>query len=81
MTNKYLDGGQWPADIQVFDYERMFGCIPERTDKKGQSYILPFPCIWHERNTGWDKVESGTICNQLVTMMKYSTWSCFSAMP
>lgn len=34
MTNKCLDGGQWPLDTQALDYERMFGCFPEGTDKK-----------------------------------------------
>lgn len=48
MTNKCLDCGQCPLDIQAFDYERMFGCFPERTDKKGKSYLLSFLCVRHE---------------------------------
>lgn len=52
MTNKCLDGGQCPLGIQAFDYERMFGCFPERTDKKGKSYLLPVPCVWHECKHG-----------------------------
>lgn len=43
MTNHCLDGGQWPVDIQAFDYERMFGCFPERTDKKEKRAELCIP--------------------------------------
>lgn len=53
MTNKCMDGGQWPADIQVFDYERMFGCFPERTDKeKGRVTYSPFHVYGIRANTG-----------------------------
>lgn len=42
MTNKCLDCSQWPLDIQAFDYERMFGCFPKRTDeKKGAELFFP----------------------------------------
>lgn len=52
MTNKCLDGGQRPLDIQAFDYERMFGCFPGRTDKKGRVISSLFLLYGMEGNMG-----------------------------
>jgi hypothetical protein len=52
MTNKCLDGGQWPLDTQAFDYERMFGCFPDRTDFfKNRAKLFPIFHLYSMRET------------------------------
>lgn len=70
MTNKCLAGGQWPLDIQSFDYERMFGCFPKRTDGKGQSYCSLFPQVPCERGQIWVRTRLTLGCGSIWSVIE-----------